>query len=191
MARVLVVHFSRSGNTDTIAREIASALGADSERITEPRERGGPAGYLRSGFEAARRKLVPIEESKRDLSSYDLVVIGTPVWAGTLSSPVRSFLVARRKDMKDVAFFCTMRGRGYENTFREMESTSGKAPADVLWLRESELKSNAYVRKVARFVRELRLVLEPEPEPEPKRNGRSQSVRAHDSNSKNDIFPTR
>ena len=189
MARDLVVHFSRSGNTDTIAREIASALGADLERITEPRERGGLAGYLRSGSEAARRKLVPIDEPKNDLSSYDLVVIGTPVWVGTLSSPVRSFLVAHRKNLKDVAFFCTMGGRGYENTFREMESASGKAPADVLWLRESELKSNAYVRKVARFVRELRLVLEPEPEP--KRNGRSQSVRAQDSNSKNDIFPTR
>lgn len=42
-----------------------------------------------------------------ELQDYDLVLFGTPVWAGHVSSPVRACLDAQRNSLRRVAFFCT------------------------------------------------------------------------------------
>ncbi len=158
--KALVVYFSRSGHTETVARAVADALHADVEPIADRTSRRGILGYLRSGFEAATRRMPDISPPSHDLSQYDLVVVGTPIWNASVSSPVRAFLSRNRKDLKRVAFFCTMGGRGAERAFREMERASGRRPADVLVLKERDLRGDLH-QPIDRFVRELRAVLEP------------------------------
>lgn len=158
--KALVVYFSRSGHTETVARLVADALHADVEPIADHTSRRGILGYLRSGFEAATRRMPDIAPPSHDLAQYDLVVVGTPIWNASVSSPVRAFLSRNRKDLKRVAFFCTMGGRGAERAFREMERASGRRPADVLVLKERDLRGDLK-QPIDRFVRELRAVLEP------------------------------
>ncbi len=160
MTKILVVYYSRTGNTEKVARSIADALHADIEPIIDKAQRKGIIGYLRSGYEAGRRRETSIRPLTHALRDYDLVVIGTPVWNANVSSPTRTFIARHRKDFKRVAFFCTCGGRGAKRAFHEMETASGKNPADVLSLREAELRSD-YSEKIARFVREIRMVTEP------------------------------
>jgi menaquinone-dependent protoporphyrinogen IX oxidase len=87
-------------------------------------------------MEASLRWNAKILPTKRDPSKYDLVVIGTPIWAFTLSSPVRSYLSQNRSRFKKVAFYCTLGGSGDERAFKEMETASGKKPIAVLPLKE-------------------------------------------------------
>ena len=161
MKKVLVVFFTRSGNTAKVARAIADAFDADVELIEDGTSRRGVLGYLRSGYEAGRRRLPRIGAPKHDLRAYDLVVVGTPVWNMNVSSPVRAFLVRNRGDLPRVAFFCTCGGRGGERAFREMTKACGKSPTDVLVLREGDLKRD-WSPAVERFVREIRATLEPQ-----------------------------
>ena len=158
--KALVVYYSRSGNTANVAHEIADALGAEVEPILDTTPRAGVLGYLRSGFEAAFRRQPYVSSPKHALSSYDVVVIGTPIWNMSLSSPVRAFISRHRKDLPRVAFLCTYGGSGAERVFREMTRVAGKSPTDVLALREAELEGD-YSARIALFVRDLRAVLEP------------------------------
>ncbi|WP_232450506.1 flavodoxin family protein [Burkholderia ubonensis] len=87
--KILVVFYSRTGTTRRAGAALATMLHADVEEIVETHSRIGPFGFLRSLVEAINRKPAEIAASKRDPSAYDLVVIGTPVWAGSVSSPVR------------------------------------------------------------------------------------------------------
>ena len=160
MKKVLVVYFSRSGHTEKVACAMAKTLDADIEWIEDATRRSGILGYLRSGYEAGRRRLPKIAPPKHDLHAYDLVVVGTPVWNMNVSSPVRAFLVRNRKDLPRVAFFCTCGGRGGERAFREMSAACGKSPTDVLVLREADF-SRDWAGDVERFAREVRAVLEP------------------------------
>lgn len=160
-ARILVVYFSRSGHTQKIAEEIARSLGADLEAISDPTPRSGFAGYLRCGFEASFKRLVEIAAATHDPGEYDLVIVGTPIWDMSLSSPVRSYLHRYQDRLKAVAFFCTCGGSGGDRVFAQMARVSGHAPVATLIVREAEL--DAASASIARFANELAKPKEPRP----------------------------
>jgi len=94
--KVLVVYYSRTGVTRKTSETLAEALrgaGHDAtvEEIREPKSRKGILGYLGAGFAAMRRKRAQIEPVAADVASFDLVAVGTPVWAFTAATPVRAF----------------------------------------------------------------------------------------------------
>lgn len=125
-AKVLVVYYSRTGTTRSLASGLAKILGADLEEICDCSNREGPGGYLRSVLDAIRKRQVEIVPAGLDVSAYDLVVIGSPVWAGSMSAPVRSYLMENRARLPQVAFFCSFGGRGADKALREMQQIAGK-----------------------------------------------------------------
>lgn len=155
--RILVVYFTRTGHTKQVASSIAAALDADTEEISDPTMRSGVLGYLRSGFEAALRRHAPIGASVHNPAQYDLVIVGTPVWNMSVSSPVRSYLHRHRSELRSVAFFCTCGGRGGARAFAQMAQVCGADPASTLVVREAYVERSA--AEVARFAADLRAAL--------------------------------
>jgi|WetSurMetagenome_2_1015567.scaffolds.fasta_scaffold584425_1 hypothetical protein len=92
----LVAYYSLSGKTAAAARSIAEALRADLLVIEDVRPRKGFFGFMRSGFESTTARQPRIRLSREDLTvqqlaAYDGVILMTPVWAGSISSPLRTF----------------------------------------------------------------------------------------------------
>lgn len=140
MSRTLVVCFSRTGHTRAIAARLAGALSADLDLITESgKSRLGLMGWLRSGYEGTFQRPAAIDPVKHQPSAYELVVIGTPIWSTSLSSPVRAYLEQHRGQFASVAFFCTCGGRGAARVFSQMTQVVGKLPLGTLMIRETEL----------------------------------------------------
>lgn len=154
-AGTLVVYFSRTGTTRKVADTIAKALGGDLDEIVDPTPRQGYLGYWRSLLEARRHAAVGIAQAKRAPAAYGLVVIGTPVWAWSVSPPVRAYLMTHKASLPDVAFFCTMGGRGSTSTFREMQSLAGKAPRAVFAVTTRDVAAQRYDKRLAEFVKRL------------------------------------
>jgi len=148
--KTLIVYYSRDGGTRKVAEELKAQLGADIEEIMEPKGRGGPLGWIRSGKEGSSGTIVSINPVKADPSKYNIVAIGTPIWAWSLSSPIRSYLVAMKEKLPRVAFFCTMDGNPGE-TFKVMEELTGKAPIATIEIMSAEVKSGAYKEKLKAF----------------------------------------
>jgi flavodoxin len=159
MPRILVVYFSRGGNTRRVAEHLATDLGADLEEIVDKTSRSGVFGYQRSGFQAFFRRLAPIAPPAHDPDAYDLIVVGTPIWDMSLSSPVRSYLRRHRSVLPTVAFFCTCIGVGSERVFRQMTEESGREPVARLVLTEHDLAVPATPIAIARFAVQIRAVL--------------------------------
>jgi flavodoxin len=145
-SKILVVFYSRSGTTRRVAQALSEALKCDLEEITEPKPRTGFLGYIRSLLEARRKRPSIIAPKKHDVSSYDLVAIGTPVWAWSLSSPVRAYLTATASQLPEVAFCCTLGGKGSESTFAQMTAVVGKQPRAVCAIAQREVLSGSLVR---------------------------------------------
>jgi len=138
-----------------VGAHIARELDADLELIGEVRSRNGVAGYLRSLLEAAASGL-PVIRTREDPDEYDLVVLGSPVWGGTMSSPIRSYIFTHPEQLKRARFFTVMGGRGGENAIREMELACGAQPAQACVLTRRDVAKELYREKCASFVQSLK-----------------------------------
>lgn len=159
-ARVLVVYFSRSGTTARLASMLAGALDADLEAIRESGAgrkpaRSGALGYLRSVVEAVRQRPAAIEPPVHDPAAYDVVIVGSPVWARSVSSPVRAWLVAHRASLKHVAFFCSLGGSGAANALDQMRALAGKPPVAHCEVTASDLHVGKDQRLIAEFAQRI------------------------------------
>lgn len=153
--KTLIVYYSRDGSTRKVAEELKGLLGADIEEITEPKGRGGPIGWIKSGKEASSGMIVQINPTKFDPSGYDVVVLGTPIWAWNVSSPVRSYMVTFKGKLPKVAFFCCMDSKPGE-TFSVMETLAGKAPVAKVEFMSGEVKSGAFIEKAKAFTEDIK-----------------------------------
>lgn len=151
-ARTLVVYFSRTGYTRKVAEALAAAGDADVEAIREAHNRSGLLGYLRSAFEALRKRHVRILPPERDPSRYELVVLGTPVWAQNMCSPMRAYIAANKGKLRQVALFCTQGGSGAEKVLEDMAELCGRRPIASLALSDGEIKRGRYVDKLQRLL---------------------------------------
>ena len=152
----LIVYFSRTGRTRRVAEAIQSHTGFDIEEIKEAKGRGGPIGWLKSGMESTRKMLPQIEAPQYDQTSYDLVVIGTPIWASNMSSPVRAYVTKHGPDIKATALFCTGDGNDPEMVFTPITELLGKEPVATLGLIGEEREGETATRKIEAFVAKLK-----------------------------------
>src|SRR5512147_2232555 len=170
MTRTLVVYHSRSGYTRRVARSLARRLHAEVEEIRELRPLEGPLGYALCAFEALLGIAPPLRRSRHDVASYDAIVVGTPVWFWSLSSPVRSWLSQHRLARKRVAFFCTMAGAGDERVFNAMSDVARVPPLATMSITDEEIESGDEA-KVDAFVRTIE-ARQPRRAPAPRRRAR-------------------
>lgn len=152
--KTLVVFYSRTGTTKKIGENIAEILRCDSEEIFDTKNRIGVVGYMQAGKDAMFKKLTKLKTIQKNPHLYDLVIIGTPVWGFTVSTPIRTYITENK--FKNVAFFCTQGGSGEEKAFSEMERLSGKNPKALLVLRTKDVLDENYSYKVKNFVEKLK-----------------------------------
>jgi flavodoxin len=156
MERIRVVYFSRDGHTRHLAREIADACGAELDEITEPGDRRGPGGYLRSALEALLGLCPELKPAAHTPGRDELLVIGTPVWFWNMASPVRSYLEAQRDRLGRVAFFCTCESSGQDKVLHDLRRLCHRAPVATLALAGPARDQGAHAAQLADFVRSLR-----------------------------------
>ena len=101
----LVVYYSRTGNAKFAAETVAAELGSDIEEIIDLRSREGKIGWISAGRDASKEKCTQIAPTKRVPQDYDLLIIGTPVWAWRPVCAIRTFLGLNDLSGKKVALF--------------------------------------------------------------------------------------
>lgn len=122
--KTLVLYYSLTGNTRMVAEEIANRLGADIEEITcvNPYDTNFQACIQRCMQEREAGVLPEINPVKADLSKYETIFVGYPVWFGTYAPPITTWLNSVDLSGKKVALFCTFGSGGLESSqFNFME----------------------------------------------------------------------
>ena len=145
MKKALVVYYSRTGTTQKLASHIASLLNADVEELVDTKKRRGLIWHLIAGKDAAQKRLTKIQPIIHDLSAYDIVYIGTPVWDFTMAAAVRTFLLIYEKKLPaSLIFFCTQASSGADSAIQEMAHLSGKKPIATIVCSSKDIEKNSY-----------------------------------------------
>ncbi len=156
--KTLTVFYSRTGNTKKIAQETAKLVQGDIEEIIDEKNRNGLLGWLISGMDAILKKYTSIKQIKKNPSQYDMVIIGTPMWATNISTPIRTYIHNYKDDFKNVAFFCTSAGNRPKDTlkmFKDMENLCGKNPVALVSFSERDIKTNSF-EKINEFAEKIK-----------------------------------
>ena len=62
-----------------------------------------------------------------DISNYDTIFLGTPVWWYTYATPIRTFLSENNFQNKTIIPFCTHGGGGASSTYIDMKKIASDA----------------------------------------------------------------
>lgn len=158
---VLVAYFSASGNTERVAQQIASDLGADTFAITpaEPYT----SEDLNWNQEGSRVNIEHENESARDIEltqvtpdgwdGYDTVFIGYPIWWGIAAWPVDGFVSGNNFDGKTVIPFCTSTSSGLGQSADLLEQMANGGT----WLEGMRFSGSASATDVSEWVNSLAL----------------------------------
>lgn len=138
-----------------VAEHLAQSLEADVLALQEQTNREGILGFVKGGFDAIRHAPTLLTPCNKNLSDYDLVVIGSPVWAGTLSPAVRTFLRKAAPTIQRAAFFCTHGGGGASKSYADAESLLGKPLAATAALRDKAVKRGTVAPTIDTFVNQI------------------------------------
>ena len=101
----LVVYYTRTGNAKFVAETIAAELGSDTEEIVDQKKRAGPLGWVSAGRDSTQEKETQITPTKFSPQNYDLIVIGTPIWAWRPTPAIRTYIRQNDLSGKRVALF--------------------------------------------------------------------------------------
>ena len=154
--KVLVVYYSRTGTTRKIANEFAGTFELVIEEIKDLVDRSGAKGYMIAGRDATLRTLTPIGPIKNDPADFDLVIVGSPIWAWNIASPVRTYLEQNKFKFKRLAFFFTMGNNGIERALKEVGQVIGYSINAALALTTKEVLQNNYESKFKAFLNSLK-----------------------------------
>ncbi|QTQ12947.1 flavodoxin [Treponema parvum] len=139
-AKILVAYFSRAdenynvgviekGNTQILAEFIADELKADTFRIqtVTPYPKAYKACTDTAMAEQKKKARPKLAGTLPNLSEYDIIFLGYPIWWGDLPMAVYTFLEGGDFAGKTIIPFCTHEGSGDAGTARRIESACPKA----------------------------------------------------------------
>lgn len=99
----LIIYYSRTGNTETIAQEISKEVNGEIKKIELIKD----ISFGWAGFTSLIGLKGKIKAIDFDLKNYDNIFIGFPVWAGKSSTPINTFLDKVDFKEKNVFVFVT------------------------------------------------------------------------------------
>ena len=120
--KMVVVYYSQTSHTKAVAEEIAKRLSADIEEIiaVQPYDGDFQATVERGKQERAEGILPDIQPLTKDITQYDVIFIGFPVWFGTYAPPVATFLDQVDLSGKKIVPFCTFGSGGLESSVKDL-----------------------------------------------------------------------
>ncbi len=127
--KTLMVYYSLEGNTEYVANRIKEKTGADVLKLVPKKayHDKGFAKFFWGGKSAVMAEKPELEAYEVDLSAYDRIVFGFPVWASNFTPPIRTFIEDNKEGLggKKFAAFACQSGSGAEKALAKLAKAVG------------------------------------------------------------------
>lgn len=125
--KILIAYYSNSGNTKYIAEKIKQEINGDIFEIIPVKPY--PKSYTELTEYAKQEKANKVlpKINTTDISNYEIVFVGTPIWWGTMANPVETFLKTNNFEGKTIIPFVTHGGGGGYQVAEDIKNIIPKA----------------------------------------------------------------
>lgn len=156
----IIVYYSLTGNVDYVARKVAEKLDSDilPLSVLNAYPDKGFKKFYWGGKSAVMKESPELNEYKFDKDKYDLVILGTPVWAGTFTPPLRTFIRDNDLKCKDLSFFACCSGAGTMRCINNLKHEIGIDKETInLELVDPKDKNDDYVcQKIDEYCKKIK-----------------------------------
>lgn len=143
---VLVIYFSRSGHTALMAKEIAKHYPTSLTELKAEDYRLGVGGLI-NAVKDSRSWHATITPDKLDLSPYQTIFIGAPIWWYSPAPPVWQFVDNHDFSNKNVVLFTTFNSRFEQKYIDEFQAqVEGK---DGHFVKHTYVKRGRITRQIS------------------------------------------
>lgn len=160
----LVVYYSFSGNTELAAKTLAECVKADLIKLEDVTKPSRDETY-KSGKDASLQgKSWPIKPFKTDLSGYDRIFAGCPVWFGMPTPEFNAFVEQVDFSGKQVVVFVTLGGGSPDKAIKTMSdkiAAKGGKIVSSFFVRTKSATTNDIVNKTAEISKQYSQPLSP------------------------------
>ena len=127
MSKILIVYYSLTGNTQFIAETLRDSIEADILELKPIKELKADSGsrFMLGGYQSKMKVKPKLMDFDINPLEYDLIILGTPVWAWNISPPLRSFLSKFDLTGKKLALWMCHAGDGIKAMSRFKEALKG------------------------------------------------------------------
>ena len=156
--KAIIVYYSLEGNTKLIAEKLADLIGADLLELVPKKAypTGNVSKFFFGGKSAVMSESPELEPYNTDISEYDTVIFGTPVWASRCAPPIRSFLENNSISGKRAAAFACASGKSAGRAFNQIEELSQcKLAATELFIDPKRGRDSSIEEKLAELKKKL------------------------------------
>ena len=153
--KIAVVYFSATGTTKQVAGYIKDEVNADIFEIV-PKQKYSSADLnwndnnSRSTKEQNDEKVRPEIENNIDVSSYETIFIGYPIWWGDTPRIIQTFMESYELSGKTMIPFCTSGGSGISGSEKTLKSYKG-----INWIAGKRLSTSK--SEVSNWVKSLNI----------------------------------
>jgi len=125
----LVLYYSETGTTKTVAQELQKQLGADIESIeaVEPYTGNFQETIQRGQREMQSGETPALKLLQKKIADYDIVFLGYPIWFGTYAMPIATLVKQNDFAGKTVVPFCTFGSGGLNTSSDALKNALPKA----------------------------------------------------------------
>ena len=158
-SKSLVLYYSQTGATKAVAEELQNRLGADIDSIiaVEPYSGTYDETITRCQKEMEGNILPEIKAISADISKYDTIYIGYPVWFGRYARPMMAYIKSAKLDGKVIVPFFTFGSGGLNSTSDSLKADQPNAIVlPGYGVRNARIKSMP--QELDRFLKENKLI---------------------------------
>lgn len=154
-AKTLMIYYSFTGNIEKAAEAVKNQTGADLIKI-EPAQKG--LDYAANNYSLGSdlvdqirsnptdaKSYPPIDAVKADLTQYDFIIIGTPLWWSNMAAPMQTFLFNNATAFagKKVGLIISSASSGISGVERDAKRLLPNADfvSPGLWVRSAQVSS--------------------------------------------------
>lgn len=158
-AKTLVLYYSYTNNVERIVNELRSKIDADVLEI-EPAQKG--LDYAANNYAIGSAQIAAIRNNPDDmtsypaidpvnvnLSDYDCIIIGAPLWWSNMAAPLQTFLFQYGKEMagKKIGLIVSSASSGISGVEADAKRLipGGDFQSPSLWIRSSQTSNSGAV----------------------------------------------
>jgi len=136
--KTVIIYYSLTGFTASIAKAMAKVMKADTIELKtkdDIKKDSNFKAFIKGGSQVFLKKKPALQEFQFNPDDYDLIIIGTPVWAWSFAPPLRSFFTDHHITGKKVAVYATHQGgpgKTLKNMTNELSDANVVAERDFI-----------------------------------------------------------